>query len=146
MKNGVVVSVNISVKKGTPKTPVNEIMLETGKGVINDAHYGTPLKEISLLSTDSIAKVKIPNFTLKPGDFAENITFSGIDIKNLIPGTILSIGEASLEISQIGKECHHGCAIFKKVGKCIMPKEGLFAYVRKGGIIKPDMNIIIKTP
>jgi len=146
MKKGLVVSVNISVKKGTPKTPVNKITLETGKGVINDAHYGTPAKEISLLSTDSIAKVKIPDFTLKPGDFAENITFSGIDIKNLVPGTMLSIGGTLLEISQIGKECHHGCAIFKKVGSCIMPKEGLFAYVRKGGVIKPGMEIIIKTP
>lgn len=144
---GKVVSVNVSEKKGTVKKPVNEITLEKNLGVTGDAHYGTPIKEVSLLALESVKKVKIPGFSLKPGDFAENITFSNLNLKELLLGTMLKIGEVTLEISQIGKQCHTKCAIFKKIGNCIMPKEGIFAKVLKGGKIKRGMEIIlIKKP
>ena len=88
---------------------------------------------------ESIAKMRRPGFELQPGDFAENITTRGIDIPNLPIGTKLRLGnEVVLEVTQIGKACHHGCAIKQAVGDCVMPREGIFARVLTGGIVQPN--------
>jgi cyclic pyranopterin monophosphate synthase len=128
-------SVNISEKKGIPKTPVDSIELIVGVGVCNDAHAGSGHREVSLLALEDIQTMQASNASVKIGDFAENITTSGIMLHALPIGTKLTIGECLLEVTQIGKECHSGCVIMKQVGDCIMPKRGIFARVLKGGVI-----------
>ena len=98
------------------------------------------------MAIESIDKMKKLELDLKPGDFAENLTTKGIDLTSLKPalkpGTKINIGDnVILEISQIGKKCHSGCAIFKQVGKCIMPEEGIFTKVIRGGLVKADDSI-----
>ena len=132
--SGKVVSVNISEKKGTPKTKVNPGILIEDYGLQGDAHAGKWHRQISLLAAESIEKAKNgPANGLCHGVFAENITTEGIVLYTLPVGTRLQIGECVLEISQIGKECHTGCAVSKLVGQCVMPREGVFARVIKGG-------------
>lgn len=134
---GKVISLNISVKKGTTKSSVSEVELIENYGIKGDAHANSNWhRQISLLSINSIEKMKDKGFDLNFGDFAENITVEGFEVKDLSIGTKLKIGEVILEISQIGKSCHSKCEIFKTVGDCIMPKEGVFARVLKGGKIK----------
>jgi len=100
------------------------------------------VREVSLLAIESIAKMNKTGFDFKPGDFAENLTTSGIDLVSLPIGTNLRVGRGVvLQVTQIGKKCHTGCAIFKQAGKCIMPKEGVFVRVVKGGRVKPDDTI-----
>lgn len=131
---GVVLSVNISEKKGTPKTQVNPGVLIENFGLEGDAHAGKWHRQVSLLAVESIEKAKNgPTDGLCHGVFAENITTEGIELYTLPVGTRLKVGEAEIEISQIGKECHEGCAISKLVGQCVMPREGVFAVVLKGG-------------
>ena len=131
---GTVLSVNISEKKGTPKTKVSPGVLIENFGLEGDAHAGKWHRQVSLLAAESIEKAKTgPTNGLCHGVFAENITTEGIELYTLPVGTRLQVGEAVLEISQIGKECHEGCAISKLVGKCVMPREGVFAVVVKGG-------------
>ena len=131
---GVVLSVNISEKKGTPKTQVNPGVLIENFGLEGDAHAGKWHRQVSLLGVESIEKAKNgPTDGLCHGVFAENITTEGIELYTLPVGTRLKVGEAEIEISQIGKECHEGCAISKLVGQCVMPREGVFAVVLKGG-------------
>ena len=131
---GTVVSVNISEKKGTPKTQVNPGVLIENFGLEGDAHAGKWHRQVSLLGVESIEKAKNgPTDGLCHGVFAENITTEGIELYTLPVGTRLKVGEAEIEISQIGKECHEGCAISKLVGQCVMPREGVFAVVLKGG-------------
>ena len=139
-----VIAVCRSDKKGTMKTPVAEIVIKKEFGVVDDAHAdGTTHRQVSLLAIESIDKMRGKGLDLKPGDFAENITTNDIDLASLPVGTRLNIGkEAVLEMTQIGKECHAACAIRKKVGDCIMPKEGIFARVIRGGSIKPGDTII----
>lgn len=134
---GKVISLNISVKKGTSKSAVSEVDLIENYGIKGDAHANSNWhRQVSLLSITSIEKMKDKGFDLKFGDFAENITVEGFEVKDLSIGTKLKIGEVILEISQIGKSCHSKCEIFKTVGDCIMPREGVFARVLKGGKIK----------
>lgn len=139
-----VISVNISEKKGTIKTPVSKIELKENHGITGDAHAGNWHRQVSLLAIESLNKMKekIPN--LKPGDFAENIMTEGIVLHTLPVGTRLEIGECELEVSQIGKECHKGCEIRNITGECIMPTEGIFATVKKEGFIYPKDKIRIK--
>lgn len=139
-----VISVNISKKKGTIKEPVSEIFIEK-KGVKGDAHSGVKNREVSLLSIERIDHFSAESGarSFKPGEFAENITFSGID--NVVVGLSdrFKIGDAVLEVTQIGKECHgNACAIFKEVGKCVMPKEGIFCRTISGGRVRPGDEII----
>jgi len=137
---GIVYSVNIGEKKGEIKKPVNKIILIENYGVKGDCHAkeGTT-RQVSLLSWERMneeffcLKKKID---IKPGIFAENITTEKIDLRKLKVGDKLKINEAIIEISEIGKKCHVYCEIYKKVGKCIMPKEGIFAKVIKGGEVK----------
>ena len=131
-------AVCISEKKGIVKKEQPEVILKTEWGIENDAHAGDWHRQISLLAGESIDSVKEKLPTLKNGAFAENIVTRGIDLTALVIGDRLQVGgTAILEITQIGKECHNsGCAIKKLTGDCIMPREGLFSRVIKGGTIK----------
>jgi MOSC domain-containing protein YiiM len=92
---------------------------------------------VSLLAVESINKMRSDGFDIGPGDFAENLTTEGINLVDLPVGTRLSAGQGvTLEVTQIGKQCHTGCAIYRQIGKCVMPKEGIFARVVKGGVVK----------
>lgn len=131
---GKVLSINISEKKGTPKTKINPGVMIEDFGFEGDAHAGKWHRQVSLLAKESIEKSKgLPTDGLCHGVFAENITTEGIELYAIPVGTQLKVGECIIEISQIGKECHDGCAIQKLVGKCVMPREGVFAKVIKGG-------------
>ena len=136
-----VISVNISEKKGTIKTPVERIELKIDHGIVGDAHAGNWHRQVSLLAEESLEKMQAKIPSLKPGDFAENIMTEGIDLHHLPIGTILKIGECELEVTQIGKECHKGCEIRNITGECIMPTEGIFAIVKKKGFIHPGNEI-----
>lgn len=138
-----VIAVCTSEKKGTRKNPVAEGIVKEGYGLISDAHADSGWhRQVSLLSMASIDKMRKYGLELKPGDFAENLTCEGIDLVSLPIGTQLSVGkDIILEITQIGKECHTGCAIAQQIGKCIMPKEGVFAKVVRGGKVKAGDSI-----
>ena len=140
-----VVAVNISEKKKTPKKTIPEGRLIENFGLEGDAHAGKWHRQVSLLAKESIEKAKgMRTDGLCHGMFAENITTQGIELHTLPIGTKLKIGdEALIEITQIGKECHDGCAIRELVGQCIMPKEGIFGIVLKGGTIKENDEIVI---
>jgi MOSC domain-containing protein YiiM len=140
---GKLVAVCISENKGTRKNPVASGMLRPGVGLAGDAHAGSgPIREVSLLAIESIAKICTDTLSFSPGDFAENLTTQGINLPALLIGARLKVGEqAILEITQIGKKCHTKCAIFKEVGRCIMPREGVFASVIQGGEVKPEDEV-----
>ncbi len=141
-----VIAVCTSQAKGTRKELVPDGLLKEGYGMVGDAHAdaGTH-RQISLLAIESIDKMRQLGFKVGPGDFAENLTTEGIDLVALPVGTGVAVGkEVILEISQIGKQCHTGCAVFKQTGKCIMPKEGVFARVIRGGTVKAGDGIDVK--
>ncbi|MCK9246501.1 MAG: molybdopterin-binding protein [Anaerolineaceae bacterium] len=139
-----VVSVNISEKKGMIKHPVEQIELKIDHGIVNDAHAGDWHRQVSLLDLSSFEKMNNQaKVELKPGIFAENITTEGVDLWSLPVGTRLMIGETLLEITQIGKECHRHCQVFRQVGDCVMPREGIFAVVINEGTIKAGQGIEI---
>jgi molybdopterin adenylyltransferase len=134
-----IVAVSISATKGVKKDNVPQAMILENYGLEGDAHAGDWHRQVSLLAVESIDKMRRRGLELNPGDFAENITTRGIDLPNLPIGTRLRLGnEVILEVTQIGKACHHGCAIKQAVGDCVMPREGIFARVLKGGIIHPN--------
>ncbi len=133
MKRFEVVSVNVSSIKGVAKTPVERIALEKEFGVAGDAHGGNWHRQVSLLALEDIDAMNARGAQVGCGDFAENITTRGIDLASLPVGSHLQIGAAVLEITQIGKECHAGCAIKRRTGDCIMPRRGVFARVVEGG-------------
>mgnify|MGYP001147728188 CR=1 FL=1 len=143
---GKIVAVCISESKGERKRPVPWITLQRDHGVCNDAHAGAWHRQVSLLAQESIEKMRAMGLSVSAGDFAENITTSGIDLTSLAVGTRLSIGAAILEVTQIGKECHSRCAIYHQAGDCVMPKEGIFATVLHGGEIKAGDRISIVIP
>jgi MOSC domain-containing protein YiiM len=132
-----VVAVCISEAKGQRKTPVAAVELIENHGIVGDGHAGEWHRQVSLLATESIAKMQAMGLNVDPGDFAENITTRGIDLISLPIGARLAVGDTVLEVTQIGKECHTRCAIYYQAGDCIMPKEGIFARVVKGGRIAP---------
>jgi len=139
-----IVAVCTSERKGTGKSPVDSAVVKVNFGIVGDAHGGGDEKarEISLLAIESIEKMNRTGFDFKAGDFAENLTTTGINLISLPIGTKLKVGsDAVLRVTQIGKKCHTGCAIFKQAGKCIMPKEGVFAEVIKGGMVRPEDQI-----
>ncbi|MDA3781281.1 MAG: MOSC domain-containing protein, partial [Bacteroidales bacterium] len=140
---GKVISVNISEEKGVIKKPVSQIIINE-KGVDGDAHAGDWHRQISLLAEESIERFKeVLGRDLDFGEFAENITTSSLVLYTMKPEDVLEIGDnVRLEVTQIGKKCHgDGCAIFTAVGKCVMPKEGIFCKVLKGGVVKNDDEI-----
>jgi MOSC domain-containing protein YiiM len=134
---GIVVSVNMSARKTVRKTPSDRGTLVFDRGFEGDAHAGDWHRQVSLLSLESIGTMVAAGLKVGPGDFAENITTSGIDLLSLPIGTVLKLGDSSeLEISQIGKVCHTKCAIYYAAGDCVMPREGLFAVVRSVGEVR----------
>jgi len=143
MNNPKVISVNISEKKGTEKHPVEKITI-TKAGVMEDAHAGDWHRQVSLLAIESIEKFsKEAKRKITFGEFAENITTQGIELPKCHTFDRFQIGDTELELTQIGKECHGtACAIFKEVGNCVMPKEGVFCRVLKTGGIKPNDRIV----
>jgi MOSC domain-containing protein YiiM len=130
-----VLSVNISARTGVQKTPVDRARLRAGHGIEGDAHAGDWHRQVSLLAEEDIQGMRGRGIEIGFGDFAENITTRGIALGSLPIGARLSIGSALLEITQVGKECHHGCAISRAVGDCVMPRRGVFARVLQGGDI-----------
>ncbi len=140
-----VVSVNISEKRGTQKHQVPEIRLVAGYGIDGDAHAGDWHRQVSLLADESIDQMRQDHVSgLVSGAFAENMVTRGIDVKNLPLKTRLRIGDALLEITQIGKECHNDCEIRRAAGRCVMPTDGVFARVLEGGIVRSGDNITIE--
>ncbi|MGA7836991.1 MAG: MOSC domain-containing protein, partial [Ignavibacteriaceae bacterium] len=142
---GKVLAISISKKKGIPKTNIDTANLIENHGIEGDVHAGNWHRQVSFLAIESINKMReagIPK--LRPGAFAENITTEFLILPEIEIGTKIKIGdEALLEITQIGKECHSKCAIFVKIGDCVMPREGIFAKVIKSGSIKSDDEIIV---
>jgi len=132
-----VVAVSISKKKGERKDNIPEGLLIENFGFKDDAHAGDWHRQVSLLAIESIEKIRAKGLDVGPGDFAENITTIGINLVDLPIGTKLKIGdEILMEVTQIGKECHSRCAIYYQAGDCVMPREGIFAKVLKGGKVK----------
>jgi len=141
-----IIAVCKSKEKGTKKEAVADSILKEDYGLIGDAHadHGTH-RQVSLLAIESINKMRSLSFDVGPGDFAENLTTEGMDLVSLPVGTRISAGDGIiLEISQIGKECHAGCAIYRQTGKCIMPREGVFAKVIRGGLVRTGDPINVK--
>jgi MOSC domain-containing protein YiiM len=139
---GIIEAICISKKKGVSKKEILNAVFVKNWGIKGDAHAGKWHRQVSLLAGESIDRMKEQIPTLKRGAFAENIITRGIALNNLHIGDRLSIGnKAILQITQIGKECHKPCAIKKAVGDCIMPREGVFASILHGGIIKQGNNI-----
>ena len=139
---GKVVSVNVSDKKSVRKKPVSEAEVITDFGVKGDAHASDKWhRQVSLLALESIQRMQALGLDVGPGDFAENITTAGIDLLGLPVGTQMKIGNVEVEISQIGKECHARCSIYYQAGDFIMPKEGVFVRVLKGGKVRKGDDI-----
>ena len=136
---GKILSLNISEKKGQRKRAVNQAVLKENYGIVGDGHASDKWhRQISLLAMESIQKMIDLGLKVGPGDFAENITTQGIDLISLKVGTSLMAGDSiELEISQLGKVCHTRCAIYYQAGNCVMPEEGIFAKVIRGGTLKP---------
>jgi len=141
-----IIAVCRSREKGTKKGVIAEGVLREDYGLMGDAHAECCThRQVSLLAVESINKMRSLGFDVGPGDFAENLTTEGIDLTSLPVSTYVSIGKGViLEITQIGKECHTGCAIYRQIGKCIMPKEGVFAKVIRGGFVKAEDQIRIE--
>jgi len=141
-----IVAVCTSSTKGTRKTTVSEGTAKKGVGFLGDAHADPCThRQISLLAVESVEKMRGLGLDVGPGDFAENLTTKGIDLLSLPMGTRLAVGnKAVLELTQFGKECHTKCAIFRQVGTCVMPTEGVFARVIHGGVIRTGDPIRIQ--
>jgi MOSC domain-containing protein YiiM len=141
--SGKIVAVCSSKHKGERKTPVDQVLLREEHGIVGDAHAGNGHRQVSLLAKESIDKMRALGLDVDNGDFAENLTTQGIDLPGLPLGTRLLIGDALLEITQIGKECHNRCAIYYQAGDCVMPKEGVFARVLRGGCLRPGDRVLL---
>jgi MOSC domain-containing protein YiiM len=130
-------AISVSDSKGVRKDNVDHASLRENHGLEHDAHAGEEHRQVSLLAKESIQKMVEMGLEVGPGDFAENITTEGLDLPSLSVGSQIALGEETLvEITQIGKECHDRCAIYFQAGDCVMPKEGIFARVLKGGTIR----------
>jgi MOSC domain-containing protein YiiM len=143
---GKIVSINISDKKGVRKKPVKGAILKTDFGIEGDAHASSKWhRQVSLLALESIRKMQAAGLKVSPGDFAENLTTEGIDLLQLPVGTKMTIGNIiEVEVSQIGKVCHTRCEIYRLAGDCVMPKEGIFVKVLRGGTIKEGDEIVVR--
>ena len=140
---GKVMAICISEKKGTQKRNVHEALFIEDFGLENDAHAGKWHRQVSLLSYEKIQDFKKKGAPVEDGAFGENLIVSGIDFKNLPVGTRFQSGDVVLEMTQIGKECHSGCEIYKIMGDCIMPREGVFAKVLHGGRIQEGDELTV---
>ncbi|MDA8097130.1 MAG: MOSC domain-containing protein [Clostridia bacterium] len=143
---GRVLAVCTSETKGVRKENVGEAVFQVDHGVVGDAHAGPWHRQVSLLAIESIERMRAQGLKVGPGDFAENLTTEGMELHSLPVGTMLRIGsEVVGEVSQIGKKCHVGCAVFKQVGDCIMPREGIFVKVVQGGLVKVGDTVEVVT-
>lgn len=140
---GIVKAINISEKRGTVKYSVEEARLVKDWGIEGDAHAGHWHRQVSLLSYEKIEEFKARGAQLEPGAFGENLIVEGFDFRSLPVGTIFRCNGVVLEMSQIGKECHTHCQIYKRMGECIMPTQGVFAEVLHGGAIRPGDEMVI---
>ena len=140
---GTLLAVCRSEKRGTKKTPQESVRLLPDYGIEGDAHAGHWHRQVSLLAAEKIREFREQGGAVFFGDFGENLVTEGIDLAALPVGTRIRIGEALLEVSQIGKACHSRCAIYERVGDCIMPREGIFAVVKEGGTIQPGDAAVI---
>ena len=133
---GVIKGICISEKRGTAKHEIEEAILAKDWGIQGDAHAGHWHRQVSLLSYEKIEEFRKKGADIELGAFGENLIVSGYDFRNLAVVTRFQCGEAVLEMTQIGKECHSHCEIYKRMGECIMPREGVFAIVLHGGTIR----------
>ncbi len=139
-----IVAVSISREKGMRKENIPEGLFIQDYGIKDDAHAGNWHRQVSLLAMESIDKIRAKGLDVGPGDFAENITTLGIELVDLPIGTKLKVGEEVLmKVTQIGKECHTRCAIYYQAGDCVMPREGIFAKVLRGGMVKEGDLIVV---
>ena len=143
---GVVKAICISTARGTEKHAIEEANFIKDYGIEGDAHAGKWHRQVSLLSYNKVEEFNAKGGNVEDGAFGENVLVSGLDFKNLPVGTILKCGEVVLEMTQIGKECHSHCNIFHRVGDCIMPREGVFAIVKKGGVMKIGDVMVAELP
>lgn len=145
---GEILAVCISKKKGTKKINIKSGFLVPNHGLEGDAHAGAWSRQVSLLAVESVAKVQAQGLEVGLGDFAENFLTQGMDLLALPLGTKLKLGpEAVVEVTQIGKECHQRCEIYYLTGDCVMPREGIFGVVRKGGPVKVgDPVFVLEEP
>lgn len=141
---GKVIAVCISEKKGTQKTSVHEAQFIKDWGIEGDAHAGKWHRQVSLLSAEKIQAFKERGADIHDGAFGENLVISGFDFSSLPVGTVFQCNDVILRMTQIGKECHHGCAIYQQMGDCIMPREGVFCEVLNGGTIREGDTFSIK--
>ena len=143
---GKVLGICVSEKRGTQKKEVNEAILKENWGIEGDAHAGDWHRQVSLLSFEKIEAFREKGADVDFGAFGENLIVEGYDLRRLPVGTRFAIGEAVLELTQIGKECHSHCEIYKKMGDCIMPREGVFTEVVKGGRIRKGDAVEMEAP
>jgi cyclic pyranopterin phosphate synthase len=141
---GTVVAVNVSAAKGERKKSTDAVTLRVEHGIEGDAHAGEWHRQVSLLAQESIDKMTAAGLDVGPGDFAENITTTGIEVDTLPLYTTLELGEAVVEVTQIGKECHSRCAIYHQAGDCVMPREGIFVRVLRGGRVAPGDSVRVR--
>ena len=141
---GKIIGICISEKRGTAKHEIEEAILAKDWGIQGDAHAGHWHRQVSLLSYEKIEEFRKKGADIELGAFGENLIVSGYDFRNLAVGTRFQCGEAVLEMTQIGKECHSHCEIYKVVGDCIMPREGVFAKVLQGGTIKVGDELVME--
>jgi len=140
---GSVVSVNVAATKGVRKQPRPGIVLVVERGVEGDGHAGPWHRQVSLLALESIETMRAKGLDVGPGDFAENVTTSGVPVADLPIGTRLRLGGCLVELTQIGKVCHDRCAIYRAAGDCVMPREGVFARVLEGGPLKAGDEVVV---
>ena len=133
---GKIMAVCISEKRGTQKKNIDKVRLIENFGLEGDAHGGNWHRQVSLLSYEKVRAFEEKGISVEDGAFGENLLVEGFDFKTLPVGTRFRCGEALLEMTQIGKECHSHCEIYQAVGDCIMPREGVFARVLHGGVIQ----------
>lgn len=141
---GKVKAVCVSEKKGTAKKNIGEARFIENHGIEKDAHAGTWLRQVSLLSFDVVEEFRARGARVADGAFGENLLVEGFDFKSYPVGTIFKCNDVILEITQIGKKCHSECEIFHQVGDCIMPREGVFAKVIHGGVIKVGNELMLE--
>lgn len=143
---GNIIAVCSSEQKGTQKRNVNSAVFIEDWGIEGDAHAGKWHRQVSLLSHDKVEEFRARGAEVNDGAFGENLVVSGIDFRSLPIGTRFACNEVLLELTQIGKQCHNGCEIFKKMGDCIMPREGVFARVLHGGTISVGDTLTVLSP